>query len=111
MSLLLHTYRFSGSDPEVEKVLFTVTCATCNEWFQRKCERINVFVFKINGLTETVNFEVLIKIFRDINKQTSHANGPRDLNTKTDYSLIFIVYDILTQKNFHFRYLDKMTKT
>ena len=40
---------FFNSDPDVDKGLFMATCAVCNEWFHKKCERINAPVFKDEG--------------------------------------------------------------
>ena len=50
---------FFNSDPDLDKGLFMATCAACNEWFLKKCERINALVLKMrkkrkNGLAETV---------------------------------------------------------
>ena len=50
---------FFNADPDVDKGLFTATCAACNEWFHKKCENINALVFKDeeklkNGFVETV---------------------------------------------------------
>ena len=40
---------FFDSDPDIDKGLFMVTCAACNEWFHKKCERLNALVFKDEG--------------------------------------------------------------
>ena len=49
------------------------TCAACNEWFHKKCERINALVFKDeekakNGLVETVK-----KFFDDFVKNIERS--------------------------------------
>ena len=40
---------FFNSAPDIDKGLFMATCAACNEWFHKKCERINALVFKDEG--------------------------------------------------------------
>ena len=40
---------FFDSDPDIDKGLFMVICAACNEWFHKKCERLNALVFKDEG--------------------------------------------------------------
>ena len=38
-----------NSDPDVDKDLLMATCTAYNEWFHKKCERINTPVFKDEG--------------------------------------------------------------
>ena len=64
---------FFNSDPDVNKGLLMANCAACNEWFHKKCERINALVFKDeekakNGLVETVK-----KFFDDFVKNIERS--------------------------------------
>ena len=37
---------FFVSDPDEDKGRFMVSCCICEEWYHKKCENVNVSVFK-----------------------------------------------------------------
>ena len=85
---------FFSSHPDIHKGLSMATCAACNEWFHKKCERINALIVKNEGKTKKWNcrnckkvfFMILLKTLRWVNEWTSHRIPLREFNIKTDYS-------------------------
>ena len=37
---------FYETDPDEDKGLFTISCSCCEERFHKKCEKVNVSVFR-----------------------------------------------------------------
>ena len=80
---------FFNSDPDVDKALFMATCAACNEWFHKKCERINALVFKDVGKAKKWTcrncksfFDDSVKKLRGVNEWTSQGIALWEFNIK-----------------------------